>query len=312
MLRGRATERHLAMADDMGWAQTSYYGHPLLHTPNLDAMAAGGLRLDRFYAGAPSCTPTRASVMTGRSNDRTGVFRVGDAINKQEKMLPAAFQQAGYATAHFGKWHLNTMATPEHPLPATDPHNPGELGFDVWLSRTNTFNLNPELSRNGVRERLAGEGSQVLVDEALQFIAAQAARQKPFFVVIWFASPHREFEALAADVQPFAALDQPSATHHGEIVAMDRAIGALRRGLRDLSVADNTLVWFKSDNGGLPDIDYLPNYPGIHPDTTGHLRGFKKDLYEGGCGFRRSLNGRIVSRRASATFRPAPWISSRP
>ena len=167
------------------------------------------------------------------------------------------------------------MATPEHPLPATDPHN-------VWLSRTNTFNLNPELSRNGVRERLAGEGSQVLVDEALQFIATQAAQQKPFFVAIWFASPHREFEALPADMQPFAALDQPSARHHGELVAIDRAIGALRRGLLDLNVDDDTLVWFKSDNGGLPDIDYRPNYPGIHPDASGHLRGFKKDLYEGG------------------------------
>ena len=82
----------LLMADDMGWAQTSYYGHPILKTPNLDAMAANGLRMDRFYAGAPSCTPTRASVLTGRTNDRTGAFRVGQSINKQEKMLSTAFQ----------------------------------------------------------------------------------------------------------------------------------------------------------------------------------------------------------------------------
>ena len=77
----------LVMADDMGWAQTGYYGHPLLKTPNLDSMAESGLRMDRFYAGAPSCTPTRATVLTGRSNDRTGAFRVGSYLNKQEKVI---------------------------------------------------------------------------------------------------------------------------------------------------------------------------------------------------------------------------------
>jgi len=144
----------LVMADDMGWAQTGYYGHPLVKTPNLDDMASSGLRMDRFYAGAPSCTPTRATVLTGRTNDRTGAARVGDSINKQEKMLSTAFSDAGYATAHFGKWHLNTVETPHHPLPADDPHNPGELGFDYFLSATNQFNLNPELSRNGERVQL--------------------------------------------------------------------------------------------------------------------------------------------------------------
>ena len=132
----------LLMADDMGWAQTSYYGHPILKTPNLDAMASSGLRMDRFYAGAPSCTPTRASVLTGRTNDRTGAFRVGQPINKQEKMLSTAFQNAGYATAHFGKWHLNYSGVGlEHPLEADDPHNPGELGFSYWLSHTSGFDF---------------------------------------------------------------------------------------------------------------------------------------------------------------------------
>ena len=293
----------LLMADDMGWAQTSYYGHPLLKTPNLDDMAASGLRMDRFYAGAPSCTPTRASVMTGRIARRTGAARVGDSINKQEKMLSTAFREAGYATAHFGKWHLNAVNTPEHPLPGDDPHNPGELGFDYWLSETNQFNLNPILSRMGERVQLQGEGSEVIVQEALKFIAEQTAQNKPAFVVIWYASPHRPMEASNADAQPFlAATDRVSADHHAEIVAMDRSIGMLREGLRNLNIADNSLVWFTSDNGGLPNIDHPSQcgdaarksgapeadnlavgcHTGIHPDTTGHLRGFKKDLYEGG------------------------------
>ena len=320
----------LLMADDMGWAQTGYYGYPIMKTPHLDAMALNGLRMDRFYAGAPSCTPTRASVLTGRTNDRTGAFRVGQYINKQEKMLSSAFRDAGYATAHFGKWHLNKTrhSTSEHPLSADDPHGPGKLGFDYWLSNTNGFDIfdlnsgEHELSRNGVIERFEGDGSEVLVEEALKYISEQVAIKKPIFVVIWYSAPHGPWEASEADIEPFLGkVDRTSANMLGEIVAMDRSIGNLRQGLRDLGIADNTLVWFTSDNGGTPDIDtrvtfqegedgqlirtsleYPSNcsdeidhnltslearelfgcYRGVDPDSGGHLRGFKKDFYEGG------------------------------
>jgi len=273
----------LLMADDMGWAQTGYNGHPLLETPHLDAMAAAGLRMDRFYAGAPSCSPTRASVMTGRTNDRTGVFRVGDSINKQEQTVASAFRQAGYATAHFGKWHLNDVHPQgEHPLPADDPHHPGELGFEYWLSHTNQFNLDPVLSENGVLRQFRGDSSEVLVAEALRYISEQTAGGRPVFVVIWYASPHRPFGALPSDAAAFAELDDASKAHHAEIVALDRSVGTLRSGLADLGIAEDTLLWFTSDNGGLPDIDYGPEHPGVHPDSTGHLRGFKKDFFEGG------------------------------
>lgn len=315
----------LLMADDMGWAQTGYYGHPVMKTPNLDDMAKNGLRMDRFYAGAPSCTPTRASVLTGRTNDRTGAFRVGASINKQEKMLSTAFRDAGYATAHFGKWHLNFNGVGlEHPLPADDPHNPGELGFDYWLSNTSGFDMFEstggtfELSRMGEREIFEGDGSEVIVEEALQYITGQVEKSKPVFVVIWYSTPHGPWKATDEDIAPFlGVVDRTSANMHGEIVAMDRSIGNLRQGLRELGVADNTLLWFTSDNGGSPDIDTGVTYPngkdkppvieypsncsdgidpdftsdqsaalgcirGARPDSTGHLRGFKKDFYEGG------------------------------
>ncbi|MYJ74239.1 MAG: sulfatase-like hydrolase/transferase [Gammaproteobacteria bacterium] len=298
----------LLMADDMGWAQTGYYGHPVMKTPNLDDMAASGLRMDRFYAGAPSCTPTRASVMTGRTNDRTGAFRVGHAINKQEKMLSTAFRDAGYSTAHFGKWHLNQAAVKGHPLPADDPHSPGRLGFDYWLSTTSGFDRFSledggfELSRNGAVERFQGDGSEVIVDEALKYISTHVAEQKPVFVVIWYSAPHGPWEASEEDIKPFlGVIDRISAHMHGEIVAIDRSIGHLRQGLKDLGIAANTLVWFTSDNGGTPNIDYPADcgasldpdltseearafgcYRGGRPDSTGHLRGFKKDFYEGG------------------------------
>lgn len=298
----------LVMADDMGWAQTGYYGHPVMRTPNLDDMARGGLRMDRFYAGAPSCTPTRASVLTGRSNDRTGAFRVGHAINKQEKMLSTAFRNAGYSTAHFGKWHLNQVGAKGHPLPADDPHNPGELGFDYWLSATSGFDRFDlpggrfELSRNGVAERFQGDGSEVIVEEALNYIGVKVAEKKPVFVLIWYSAPHGPWQASEEDIEPFlGVVDRTSAHMHGEIVAMDRSVGRLRRGLKDLGIADNTLVWFTSDNGGTQNTDYPPDCSaaldpdltseetkalgclrGVRPDSTGHLRGFKKDFYEGG------------------------------
>ena len=242
----------LVMADDMGWAQTGYYDHPVLETPNLDAMAANGLRMDRFYSGAPQCSTARATVLTGRTNDRTGVLTMGSSINKQEKTLSTAFRNAGYTTAHFGKWHLNTVNTPDHPMPLSDPHNPGELGFDYWLSETNQFNLDPLFSRNGTAERIQGESSEVLVDETLAFIEQAHRQDKPAFVLLWYASPHRPFEALEEDMEAFDDLPEASRVHHGEIVAMDRSIGTLRQGLRDLGIAENTLVWFTSDNGGLP------------------------------------------------------------
>ena len=275
------------MADDMGWAQTGYYNHPVLETPNLDAMAESGLRMDRFYSGAPQCSTTRATVLTGRTNDRTGVFTVGSSINKQEKTLSAAFRNAGYATAHFGKWHLNAVESPDDdPMPLSDPHNPGELGFDYWLSDTNQFNLDPLLSRNGTPERIEGESSEVLVDEALRFIEQAHKQDKPAFVMIWYASPHRPFEATDEDMKAFGDLSEASRAHHGEIIAMDRSIGTLRQGLRDMGIAGNTLVWFCSDNGGLPTFTVTNSagkeLPGVNPDSTGHLRGFKSSFYEGG------------------------------
>jgi arylsulfatase A-like enzyme len=97
----------LVMADDQGWGDTGYNGHPELKTPNLDALAAAGLRLDRFYTAHCNCSPTRASVMTGRHPNRMGTFKPGAPIRVQELTVAKVLQSAGYATGHFGKWHLN-------------------------------------------------------------------------------------------------------------------------------------------------------------------------------------------------------------
>ncbi len=263
----------LVMTDDQGWGQTGYYNHPVLKTPNLDKMAKNGLRFDRFYAGAPNCSPTRATVMTGRSNDRCGVNNHGYPLRKQETTLPQAMKKAGYTTGHFGKWHLNGFRGPGVPVLKDDPLSPGQFGFDEWLSVTNFFDRNPLMSRKGEFVDFKGDSSEVTVAEALKFIEGQAKQKKPFFAVVWFGTPHSPFIASDEDKEAFADLDESSQNHYGELVAMDRSIGTLRKGLRDLDIAENTLLWFCSDNGGLR---------GIEPETVGGLRGNKSTIFEGG------------------------------
>ena len=261
----------LVMADDQGWGQTGYYHHPILKTPNLDAMAACGLRLDRFYAAGPVCSPTRASVLTGRSHDRTGVLAHGYALHRQERTIARAMQKAGYATGHFGKWHLNGVRGPGVPVLDTDPHHPGHFGFDHWLTVTNFFDMNPVMSRMGEFEEFNGDSSEVIVAEALKFIEQTKNDHKPFFTVIWYGSPHSPWEASRQD--QIKGEVSNSAHHHGELVAMDRSIGTLRNGLKKMGLDQNTLVWFCSDNGGLK---------GVGHDSVGGLRGNKGTIWEGG------------------------------
>ena len=263
----------LVMTDDQGWGQTGYNNHAVLKTPNLDEMATAGLRFDRFYAGASVCSPTRASVLTGRSNDRAGVQTHGYALRLQERTVAQALRDAGYATAHFGKWHLDGFRGVGVPILEGDTHSPGAFGFDVWLSTTNYFDIDPLLSRNGEILEFEGDSSEVIVTAALEFIAKAQEKGQPFFAVIWDGSPHNPYVATDADRAQFGELEEWAQHLHGELVAFDRSIGVLRQGLRDMNLADNTLVWYTSDNGGSSNAE---------PDPVGGLRGRKGDMWEGG------------------------------
>lgn len=264
----------LFMTDDQGWGEAGYYNHPVLKTPNLDAMATDGLRFDRFYAGAPVCSPTRASVLTGRANDRCGVFDHGFPLRRQEKTVAQALRKKGYATAHFGKWHLDGLRGPGVPILKDDEHSPGVFGFDKWLSATNYIDLDPAMGRNGVPEGFKGTSSEVIVDEALKFIKEAKAEGKPFFAVIWDGTPHRPYIATAEDQKLFPNLDRSSKRHYAELAAFDRSLGVLRKNLREMGVADDTMLWFCSDNGGLAGD--------VNPGTVGGLRGHKGQIWEGG------------------------------
>lgn len=253
----------LVMADDQGWGEMGYNGHPVIKTPNFDDMAATGLRFDRFYAAHPVCSPTRGSVMTGRNPNRYGCFSWGNTLRPQEVTIAEALRTAGYVTGHFGKWHLGSTQK-------GSPVNPGASGFDEWLSAPNFFDNNPILSRNGVAVPLEGESSVVTAQAALEFIRRHSDADRPFLAVVWFGSPHNPHEAVEEDKKHY--LDQPEELQnfYGEITGMDRAFGMIRSEIGKLGIRGNTILWYCSDNGGLPRIG-----------STGG-RGNKGQIYEGG------------------------------
>jgi arylsulfatase A-like enzyme len=232
----------LCMADDQGWGDTAYNGHPLLKTPHLDAMAAAGLRFDHFYAAAPVCSPTRGSVMTGRHPNRFGCFSWGRPLRPQEFTIAERLQAAGYVTGHFGKWHLGSVLK-------GSPVSPGNSGFDHWLSAFNFYDNDPVLSHEGKAVEVPGESSMLAADAAIEFMQAQVKESKPFLAVVWFGSPHSPHRAADQDLAHYSG--QKNAHWLGEITGLDRAVGKLRTALKESGVSDNTLFWYTSDNGGL-------------------------------------------------------------
>ncbi len=279
----------LCMGDDHGWHETGYNGHGYVQTPVLDEMAAAGLRLDRFYSAAPVCSPTRGSVMTGRHPNRYGTFSANWSIRPEEIGIARILSEAGYACGHFGKWHLG-------PVKAGSPTNPGAFGFEEWLSHDNFFELDPYLSHNGgPPERHVGESSQIVVEAATHFIGKAKAAGRPFFVVIWFGSPHEPYSGLEADLEPYSdlppsladvttrmtseetggraefPLDKVLQARFAEITAMDRAIGDLRMQLRSEGLRDTTMLWYCSDNGAPSEGRF-----------ESPLRASKGTVYEGG------------------------------
>ena len=279
----------LCMGDDHGWHETGYNGHPHVRTPVLDDMASTGLRLDRFYAAAPVCSPTRASVMTGRHPNRIGTFSANWSIRPQEITIAQILKNAGYACGHFGKWHLG-------PVKAESPTSPGAMGFEEWLSHDNFFEMDPYLSHNGgPPEKHEGESSKIIVDAARHFISTARAAGRPFFVVIWFGSPHEPYSGLESDLEAYSdlplvlqesstgitsmetglrtevRLDRVLQARFAEITAMDRAIGELREHLSDEGVRQDTLLWYCSDNGAPSESRF-----------ESPMRAQKGQVYEGG------------------------------
>ena len=257
------------ISDDQGYGETGYHGHPHVKTPVLDEMAMHGLQLERYYAAAPVCSPTRTSILTGRHPNRSGVFAPNYSTRPEEITIARILKGAGYRTGHFGKWHVGAVK-------AGSPTNPRNMGFDEYLSHDNFFELDPPLSRNGADPIiLKGESSLIVVEAASEFVREASKEGRPFFVCLWFGSPHEPYRGLSEDVAAYDGVNNEELRHRfAEITAMDRAIGRFRTLLKELGVADETLLWYSSDNG-----TPVPKNTDSH---NGGFRGNKGSLYEGG------------------------------
>lgn len=256
----------LVMSDDHGHGDCGFTGHPFVRTPNLDAMAKNGIVFENFLAAAPVCSPTRASVLTGRHPFRANVPNHGHYMRPDEVTIAETLKSAGYVTAHFGKWHVGSVQ-------AESPTSPGGAGFDEWLTGLNFFDIDPYLSRKGRYEQIKGQGTVITADETIGFLERNHAGDRPMFVVTWFPAPHDPHNEVPAGMDDAGKMyddkDKANAGYFREITLLDQQIGRLRESLRRLGIADNTIFFYCSDNGGL-----------VQKSSGG--REMKGSIYQGG------------------------------
>ncbi len=264
----------LLLSDDLGWKDLGCYGGPV-KTPTLDGLAAQGVRFTDFHSGAAVCSTSRATLLTGRQYIRAGIYGVlQDSIHNEhllerEVTIAELLKGHGYATAHFGKWHLGmTSGSRKKPTPA-------EHGFDHWFATVNgagPSQHNPSnFIRNGRRVGpLSGYACQLLVDEAIQWLDEKRKPDQPFFLNVWFHEPHAPLAAPDELVSHYGDLKDPAALYSGTIENTDRAIARLLKKLAQVDAPENTLIIYSSDNGS------------YRADRVGNLRGIKGSNYEGG------------------------------
>lgn len=299
------------MTDDQGWGDVAYNGHPYLQTPHLDQMVREGVEFTRFYAASAVCSPTRASVLTGRHPVRLGVCHANCGHLKPEEIsLAELVKERGYTTGHFGKWHLGTLTRTRLDANrggqekfANDYAPPWDHGFDecfVTESKVPTWDpmITPPASAMDIGKRDPGtpfgtcywtgpeqveeknleeDDSRVIMDRVIPFIDRVVAAERPFLSVIWFHTPHLPVITGTAYQHIYQGLTEDQQHFYGSLTAMDEQIGRLRQHLAELGVAENTLIFFTSDNGpegNTPDQR--------HAGQTYGLKGRKRSLHEGG------------------------------
>ena len=287
----------LMMADDLGYGDTGFNGNTIIKTPHLDQMARDGVTLTHFYAGNSVCSPTRGTCLTGRHHHRYGIWtaNVGH-LPKQEITLARMLKEQGYTTGHFGKWHLGTLSKTMSSKgakrkPAENFAPPWERDYDrsfVTESAVNTWNpgggsrskdnpfFDDGVALDPTDPTLAGGAARVVVDRAVPFIEKAVEEGKPFFSVVWFHAPHEDIEA-GPDYLKMYEGHGDGAHYFGCITELDEQVGRIRAKLDELGVAENTLIFFCSDNG--PE-GKAPSKR--RQGVTAGLRGRKRDLYDGG------------------------------
>jgi arylsulfatase A-like enzyme len=297
----------LCMCDDLGWGDVGYHNTASkVKTPCLDDMAKRSMQFSRFYAGAPVCSPTRGSCITGRHPYRYGVTYANVGKMKDEEItLAEALKPLGYRSGHFGKWHLGTLTTEMRDSNrgtvgnTADYSPPQDNGFDVCFSaeakvptwdpmyKVGTTDYSNPANYFGTRywredgtfvpqdsEALRGANARVIMDQAIPFIQDAVAKDKPFLAVIWFHAPHYPYVAGPDYKALYSDLSEDEKNYYGCITQVDEQMGRLRNELQNLGIAENTMLWFTSDNG--------PEQAFTTPGSAGPYRGTKRWLYEGG------------------------------
>ena len=294
----------LCMADDMGWGDPGFNGNKIIKTGNLDTMAKAGMRFSRFYSGAPVCSPTRGSCLTGRHPYRYGIFSANTGhILKKEITLAEALKTQGYTTGHFGKWHLGTLL-PDYSgkgpgrKPEKNYMTPAMCGFDEWFSteyavatwdpynpvlfhgKKKEYDVRALYWHNGknITEGLKGDDSKIIMDKAVPFIQKAVKDKKPFLAVIWFHAPHAPVVGGPKYRRIYSQYSEDEQHYYGCINALDEQVGRPRAQLRELGIADNTMLWFCSDNGP----EGKDGQKGRYRGSAGPFRGRKRSLLEGG------------------------------
>ena len=289
------------LTDDQGWGDAKFAGHPYVKTPNLDRLAKEGTWLRQFYVAATVCSPSRTAFMTSHyparhlvhghfaTHEQNAARSMPDWLDADVTTLPDLLKQAGYATAHFGKWHLGGGKG----APA-----PEAYGFDV--SKT-VGSSGPSLGDEGKEPYFRARSTALMVDETIQF--AKANKDKPFYVNLWTLVPHAPLKptpeqlAVYADLQPKA--DDPAfgewmqkylgkakdlrsqmQVFCASVTDLDTQIGRLLDSLEEMGLTNDTLIFFSSDNG--PEDYRVSNAANAGVGSPGPLRARKRSMHEGG------------------------------
>ena len=262
----------LIVGDDMGYADVGFHGCKDIPTPNLDALAAAGVRFSNGYVSGPYCSPTRAGLMTGRYQTRFGheFNPSGDqGLPTTEKTLADRLKAAGYVTGLVGKWHLGG-------LPEMHPQQRGFDEFFGFLGGAHDYFRAAGILRGNQPADETEYLTDALGREAVGFIERHKAR--PWFLYLAFNAVHTPMQADDARLAKFAGIaDKTRRTYAAMMFAMDEAVGRVRKALAEAGLERDTLVMFISDNGG-------PTMPGVTVNGSRNdpLRGSKRTTLEGG------------------------------
>lgn len=301
------------LADDLGYGDLASYGNPIIETPNIDRLATEGMRFTDFHSAGTVCSPSRASLLTGRNPYRSGFYYIagsGMHLMRDEVTVASLLQANGYDTCFVGKWHLSRFDRASSTLPT-----PGDHGFDYWFATAVNAFEGPEnpttFYRNGERVgEVDGWYCDVIVEEALTWLGNRADSEKPFFLYVCSHEPHTPVEppdSYADDYEgdridqlersisygnvarPDREITELKKYYYGTVTQLDDAFGDLMNGLDALDEGENTLVVFTSDNGPEAPVN-LEESRGEWDDfsrdrsfgTPGQWRGMKRYPYEGG------------------------------